>query len=174
MVDFGVSIDEVFLLGSAGVGTPSFDSTSDGIGIYTLFTDPSLNAREIPEPRTTGLIATGLGVSWLAVRQTQDAMKYRIFVAALAFAVAFNVSGQGAVITDSSTFFYEVLDTDNATPLCSSALGTCGAYDAGVRWEFHDGSGQPAFNPELSRYGFSAPLSPIISRNKLGALYLPT
>ena len=50
VVDFGVSIDEVFLLGSAGVGTPSFDSTSDGIGIYTLFTDPSLNAREIPEP----------------------------------------------------------------------------------------------------------------------------
>ena len=79
-------------------------------------------------------------------------MKYRIFVAALAFAVAFNVSGQGAVITDSSTFFYEVLDTDNATPLCSSALGTCGAYDAGVRWEFHDGSGQPAFDPQSGAF----------------------
>ena len=70
VVDFGVSIDEVFLLGSAGVGTPSFDSTSDGIGIYTLFTDPSLNAREIPEPRTTGLIATGLGVlGWRYVKR---------------------------------------------------------------------------------------------------------
>ena len=84
MLYFSVSIHEVFLprVGRSK-GRQVSILMSDGIGIYTLFTDPSLNAREIPEPRTTGLIATGLGASWLAVRQTQDAMKYRIFVAAL-------------------------------------------------------------------------------------------
>ena len=65
-------------------------------------------------------------------------MKCRIFIAALALAM----SGQGAVITDSITFFYEVLDADGQTPLCSSALGTCGAYESSVSFELR-GESQP-------------------------------
>ena len=69
VVDFGVSVNEVFLLGPTGIGGPSFDSTSDSIGIHTLFTDPPLNAREIPEPGTTGLFAAGFGVfAWFYAR----------------------------------------------------------------------------------------------------------
>ena len=69
-----------------------------------------------------------------------------ILFAALAFAVL----GQGAVITDS-TFFYEVLDADGQTPLCSSALGTCGAYESSVSFELRGKFSQAYFDPKSGR-----------------------
>ena len=74
-------------------------------------------------------------------------MKCRIFIAALALAM----SGQGAVLTDSITFFYEVLDADGQTPLCSSALGTCGAYESSVSFELRGEFSHVVFDPQSGR-----------------------